>query len=169
MTSKFRAADSLDWSPFQIGNSVKPRPLSTDEGIIDRIRIAAFAERQAYYAFTEAIKIWSSDVPAELVKAWEKIALEEQKHETWLLNRLVELKADVANVPVGLGLYHSFTRCTSAQEFSLYISDSEEKGRLAGLKFVLALNDRDPVTAKIFSDIALEEIDHVALSKKYFN
>lgn len=166
--SKFTSTESLDWSPFKIGTSVKPRPLNTPEGIVDRIRIAAFAERQAYYAFLEAARIFANEVPEELVFAWKRIAEEEAKHESWLLKRLVEINHDIAELPVGLGLYNSFCKCQTAREFTLYISDSEEKGRLAGLKFVEALETRDPVTAKIFSDIAFEELDHISLAAKYF-
>jgi len=166
--SKFTPAESLDWSPFKIGTSLKPRPLNTPEGIVDRIRIAAFAERQAYYAFLEAARIFANEVPADLVLAWKTIATEEAKHESWLLKRLVEIDHDVAELPVGLGLYNSFCKCESAKQFTLYISDSEEKGRLAGLKFVEALETRDPQTAKIFSAIAIEELDHISLAAKYF-
>jgi uncharacterized ferritin-like protein (DUF455 family) len=166
--SKFISAESLNWAPFQTGTPPKIRPLNSFEGLIDRIRVAAFAERQAHYAFLEAARIFANDVPAELVEAWKIIAEEEAKHESWLLRRLVDLKQDVAEIPVSLGLYHSLTKCESAKEFSLYISDSEEKGRIAGLKFAEALKIHDPASAKIFSDIADEEIAHVALGKRFF-
>lgn len=141
--------------------------MNTFEGLIDRIRIAAFAERQAYYAFLEAARIFADEVPAELVETWKRIAEEEAKHEGWLLNRLVELKQDVAEIPVSLGLYQSFSKCETARDFALYISDSEERGRVAGLKFAEFLKVNDPETAKIFSDIAEEEIAHVALAKRF--
>jgi uncharacterized ferritin-like protein (DUF455 family) len=166
--NKFKSADSFDWSPFKVGTSVKPRPLDSIGGIVDRIRIAAFAERQAHYAFLEAARIFENTVPLELVLAWKKIALEEAKHESWLLKRLVEINQDIAELPVGLGLYNSLTKCESAKEFTLYISDSEEKGRIAGLKFVEVLKNSDPLTAKIFSDIAIEELVHISLATKYF-
>lgn len=166
--SLFTPAESLDWSPFKIGVSVKPRPLNTIGGVVDRIRIAAFAERQAYYAFLEAARIFADEVPEELVRAWKKIAEEEAKHESWLLKRLIEINQDIAELPVGLGLYNSFCKCETARDFTLYISDSEEKGRLAGLKFVEALKDSDPVTAKIFSNIATEEVEHIALADRFF-
>lgn len=166
--NKFVSAESLDWSPFSIGTPIKTRPMNTFEGLIDRIRIAAFAERQAYYAFLEAARIFADEVPKELVETWKRIALEEAKHEKWLLNRLVELKQDVAEMPVSLGLYYSFSKCESAKEFALYISDSEERGRVAGLKFAEYLKTLDPQSAKIFSDIADEEIAHVALAKDFF-
>ncbi len=166
--SKFKSAELLVWTPFKIGTSIKPRPLSSTEGIVDRIRIAAFAERQAHYAFLEAARIFADVVPYELVLAWKTIAEEEAKHEKWLLGRLVELNQDVAELPVGLGLYNSFCKCETARDFTIYISDSEEKGRLAGVKFVEALKYRDPLSAKIFLDIANEEVEHISLASKYF-
>ena len=166
--SKFTPADSLDWSPFKIGNPTKPRPLNSFEGMVDRIRVAAFAERQAHYAFLEAARIFADEAPVDLLRDWKRIALEEAKHESWLLKRLIEINQDIAEVPVGLGLYNSFCKCETAREFTIYISDSEEKGRLAGLKFVEALKIRDPLSAKIFSDIAHEELDHISLALKYF-
>jgi uncharacterized ferritin-like protein (DUF455 family) len=165
--NKFSPADNFDWSPFNVGTPIKTRPMNTFEGLIDRIRIAAFAERQAYYAFLEAARIFADEVPAELVETWKRIAEEEAKHEGWLLNRLAELKQDVAEMPVSLGLYQSFSKCETARDFALYISDSEERGRVAGLKFAEFLKVNDPETAKIFSDIAEEEIAHVALAKKF--
>jgi uncharacterized ferritin-like protein (DUF455 family) len=167
--SKFTPADLLDWFPYKIGTTLKPRPLHLIEGIVDRIRVAAFAERQAHYAFLEAIRIFGKEVPEDLVRSWERIAKEEAKHESWLLGRLTEINQDVAELPVGLGLYNSFCKCKTAREFTLYISDSEEKGRNAGLKFVEALRERDPKTAEIFLNIANEELDHILLAAKYFS
>jgi uncharacterized ferritin-like protein (DUF455 family) len=166
--NQFTPVESLDWSPFQTGTPIKIRPLHSFEGLIDRIRVAAFAERQAYYAFLEAARIFADEVPAELIVTWKRIAEEEAKHERWLLQRLVELKQDVAEVPVSLGLYNSFSKCTTAKEFAFYISDSEEKGRVAGIKFAEYLKINDPESSRIFSEIAEEEIAHVALAKEFF-
>ena len=78
------------------------------------------------------------------------------------------MQQDVAAVPVGLSLYKSFSQCKTAQEFCLYISDAEERGRLGAVKFSQVLKVRDAKTAKIFSDIALEEVAHIALAAKYY-
>lgn len=166
--SKFVSVETLDWTPYKTGIPGKIRPMNTPEGLGDRIRVAAFAERQAYYAFTQAAKIFADEVPEDLIKAWNQIALEEAKHEKWLLKRLEELNIDVAEVPVSLGLYNSFIGCQSARDFTHYISDSEEKGRIAGVKFAEFLKVTDPVTSKIFTDIADEEVFHISLAKKYF-
>jgi uncharacterized ferritin-like protein (DUF455 family) len=167
--SKFAPSNTLNWLPFKIGTSNKPRPLETFEGVVDRIRIAAFAERQAFYAFSQAAIIFANDVCPELIIDWLKIAEEEAKHEGWLLKRLEELNQDVAKISVSLGLYNSFCTCKTAEEFTLYITDSENKGRNAGLKFVEALQSKDPITAKIFQNIADEEVEHIALASKYFS
>ena len=165
---KFVSTDSLDWTPYKTGVPGKIRPMNTPEGLADRIRVAAFAERQAYYAFTQAIEIFGAEVPSSLVSAWQQIAQEESKHEKWLLKRMEELGFDIAEAPVSLGLYNSFVNCKSAKEFTHYISDSEEKGRIAGVKFAEFLKVSDPITAKIFSDIAAEEVFHISLAAKYF-
>ena len=73
----FVPTDSLDWSPYKTGVPGKIRPMNTPEGLADRIRVAAFAERQAYYAFTQAVEIFGAEVPACLVSAWQQIAQEE--------------------------------------------------------------------------------------------
>jgi len=39
---------------------------------------------------------------------------------------------------------------------------------VAGVKFAEYLKVQDPKTAKIFSDIADEEVAHVALAKEFF-
>lgn len=166
--TKFSSAEQFDWLPFNVGTPIKTRPMNTFEGLIDRIRIAAFAERQAYYAFLEAARIFTGEVPKELIDNWKRIAEEEAKHERWLLGRLVELKQDVSEMPVNLGLYHSFSKCETAKDFAYYISDSEERGRVAGLKFAEYLKVNDPITSKIFLDIADEEVAHVALAKDFF-
>ena len=167
--NKFAAAESFDWLPFKVGTPLKTRPMNTHEGLIDRIRIAAFAERQAYYAFLEATKIFAAEVPVELIANWKRIAEEEAKHERWLLKRLIELDQDIGEHSVSLALYHSFSKCKTAKDFAYYISDSEERGRVAGLKFAEYLKIIDPITAKIFSDIAEEEVAHVALAKDFFD
>lgn len=166
--SKFSTIDTLNWLPFNIGIPLKIRPMNTFEGLIDRIRVAAFAERQAYYGFLEASRIFKNEAPLELIVSWKRIADEEAKHEHWLLTRLLELNQDVSEHPVSLSLYHSFSKCSTAKEFCYYISDSEERGRVAGIKFADYLKLKDPKTANIFSKIADEELSHIALAKNFF-
>jgi uncharacterized ferritin-like protein (DUF455 family) len=155
------------WSPYQIGTPPKIRPLHTPEGLGDRLRLVAFAERQAFHAFSNAV-IRFLDAPAELIEAWKWVALEESKHESWLLKRLEEIGQDVAAVPVNLNLYHSLLKCQTAKDFAFYISDAEERGRIGAEKFAETLAIKDPITASIFNLIALEEREHIALVKRFF-
>ena len=156
------------WAPYQIGIAPRVRPLHTVEGLGDRLRLIAFAERQAHFAFLEAAERFT-DAPVELVKAWEWVAVEEAKHESWLLKRLAEIGQDVAAVAVNLNLYHSFAECKSAKDFALYISDAEERGRVGAERFAEVLKTRDPETAKVFAQIAFEEREHIALVEKFFS
>jgi uncharacterized ferritin-like protein (DUF455 family) len=155
------------WSPYQIGIAPRVRPLQTPEGLGDRIRLIAFAERQAYFAFLEATERFT-DAPAGLLSAWKWVAQEEAKHESWLLKRLSELGQDVSATPVSLNLYHSFAECKTARDFAFYISDAEERGRIGALRFAEVLKERDPLTAHMFAEIAREELEHVALVAKFF-
>lgn len=156
----------MDWNPYTLGVVPKPRSLSTLEGLGDRLRFVAFAEKQASRAFAEA-SVRFVDAPPELIEAWRWIAQEEAKHESWLLERMRELFIDVAAVPVALDLYLSFEQCHTAREFSLYMSNAEERGRVAGERFGVTLKNRDPRTAEIFAQIAREEREHVALAQRF--
>lgn len=156
------------WSPYKIGIPQKIRSLNTIEGLGDRLRLVAFAERQAFHAFNEATERFQ-DAPRELRDAWKWVALEEAKHESWLLKRLEEIGQDVASTPVSLNLYHSLQKCVTPKEFALYVSDAEERGRVGAEKFAEVLKVKDPVTAQIFAQIALEERRHIALVDTFFS
>ncbi len=57
------------WSPYTIGTPPKVRPLSTAEGLGDRLRLISFAERQAYHGFLEAT-VRFPEAPVDLLSAW---------------------------------------------------------------------------------------------------
>jgi uncharacterized ferritin-like protein (DUF455 family) len=155
------------WSPYTVGKPEKIRSINTPEGLGDRLRLVAFAERQAFHAFREAT-LRFQDAPEGLKDAWKWVAVEEAKHESWLLKRLKEIGQDVSAVPVNLNLYHSLQKCQSAKDFAFYVSDAEERGRLGAEKFAEVLSKRDPITAEIFAQIAKEEVRHIALVNQYF-
>lgn len=155
------------WSPYIVGKPEKVRSLNTVEGLGDRLRLVAFAERQAFHAFNEA-RARFQDAPQGLKEAWEWVALEEAKHESWLLKRLEELGQLVESTPVSLNLYYSLQNCSSARDFAVYVADAEERGRVGAEKFAQALALRDPLTAAIFKQIALEEQEHIALVDRFF-
>lgn len=156
------------WSPYKIGTPEKIRSINTAEGLGDRLRLVAFAERQAFHAFNEAT-VKFNNAPTGLLDAWKWVALEEAKHESWLLRRLKDIGQDVASVPVNLNLYHSLQKCSTARDFAFYVSDAEERGRLGAEKFAEVLKVRDPQTASIFAQIALEERKHIALVDNFFS
>jgi uncharacterized ferritin-like protein (DUF455 family) len=156
------------WTPYKIGTPLKIRSLHTLEGLGDRLRLIAFAERQAFHAFTNA-QVRFKEAPAGLIEAWGWVALEEAKHEKWLLKRLQELGQHVNAVPVSLALFESLEKCQTARDFAYYVSDAEERGRIGAEKFAETLASRDPETAKIFAQIALEEREHIALVKRFFD
>lgn len=155
------------WHPYQIGTAPKVRSLQTTEGLGDRLRLVAFAERQAFHAFNEAA-LRFKDAPAGLVEAWKKVALDEARHEGWLVKRMEEIGEDISAVPVSLNLYHSLAHCSDAKSFSLYVADAETRGKVGAERFAEVLEKRDPITAKIFAQIAYEEREHIALVDQYF-
>lgn len=160
-----------DWSPFRLSDTpdkhIAPRPISTLEGVGDRLRSAAWAEIQAREAFQWAARTLT-DAPHELKEAWLKLSIEEEKHMNWLLTRLNELGMRVDERPVSDHLWMSFMKCTTAEQFAVFMSNAEERGRRAGVRFHQDLEKRDPITAKIFGTIAEEEIAHIELAQRFF-
>ena len=160
-----------NWNPFVLAlPGEKPdsiRALDTFEGLGDRLRTAAFAEIQAKEAFSWGASFYE-DAPADLRRAWKALALAEEKHLNWLLNRMSELSIPVQERKVSDLLWISLTSCKTAREFALYMASAEERGRKAGVRFFEALKLKDPVTAEIFHKIAEEEISHIALAYRYF-
>jgi len=161
----------MNWDPFLLApidaRADAPRSLDTFEGIGDRLRSAAFAEIQAREAF-----LWAADffeeAPVELRQAWRSLALEEQKHFSWLIQRMETLHVDIQERRVSDQLWISLTRCQSPKEFALYMASAEERGRKAGIRFQEALATKDPISAQIFGKIAEEEVTHIALATQFF-
>lgn len=161
-----------DWRPFRVGvqgeEIPKPRGLGAPEGLGDRLRTAAFAERQAREAFD-----WAADALADasdgLREAWRRLAREEDKHLGWLLARMSELGVGPAERPVSTRLWESLSACRGAREFAALMVRAEERGRAAEESFARALAGRDPATAAIFARIAREEEEHIALSSRYLD
>lgn len=161
-----------DWSPFQVLPRRKlpqrSRSIQNPEGIADRLRAAAFAEVQARDAFLWAAERFTNEAPAGLCEAWRFLAQEEHKHLNWLLDRLSVLGFGVGDRAVSDHLWVSLVCTRSAKEFSQYMANAEERGRLAGEKFYTDLELIDPISAAIFKQIALEERAHVELALKHY-
>jgi uncharacterized ferritin-like protein (DUF455 family) len=162
-----------EWKPFDVARGLEgargeaPRSIETLDGVGDRMRAAAFAEIQARDAFLWAAEHYSDAAP-ELKKAWRDLAREEDKHLNWLLKRMNELGIDVRARRVSDHLWHSLIACQSARDFAVFMASAEERGRRAGERFHEALRVRDPETARIFGQIAREEVAHIELAKRFF-
>lgn len=160
-----------DWTPFDVvprgQRPDAPRSIQTPEGIGDRLRAAAFAEIQAREAFRWAADTFS-EVPSSLTTAWRGLALAEDRHLRWLLNRMTELQFDIRGRRVSDQLWVSLRSCHSAKEFAHYMASAEDRGRRAGERFQQAMAEVDPVSAEIFGKIAAEEVEHIALAERYF-
>jgi len=159
------------WEPFSIlPPFVRPEParaIETPEGVSDRLRSAAFAEIQAYYAFLWAADRFT-DAPDSLRTAWRGLAYAEEKHLGWLLYRMQELGIDVKERGVSDWLWDSLVACKTAKDFAVFMASAEERGRRAGVRFQQAMRKIDPTSAKIFGQIAEEEVEHIRLASSYF-
>jgi len=160
-----------DFSPFVLcpagRRAPAPRSLGSTEGVGDRLRTAAFAERQAVLAFSWAITTFT-DAPRGLHEAWRRQIPEEQQHYDLIVNRMSELGFDLKARPVSRGMWDNLSRCATSREFCLMITTAEERGRLAGLRLAEFLQSRDPETAAIFQKISRDEEAHVALALTFF-
>lgn len=155
----------MDWAPFRVAapddKVPGPRGITTPEGLGDRLRTAAFAERQATEAFAWAAERFT-DAPEAKRRVWRELAAEERRHMDMLLKRMAELGVRVDERPVSDGLWRALTRCKDAAEFAAYMRRAEERGRDAELSFQRSLAGRDDVTAAIFAEIAADEERHIA-------
>jgi uncharacterized ferritin-like protein (DUF455 family) len=161
------------WEPFRIcgkKHAPAPRSITSVQGRGDRLRAAAFAEFQAREAFLWAAETFGTDadLPSGLADAWRELAAQEDKHMTWLLKRLEELGQPIDGRPVSDFLWRSFMECETAERFSRFMASAEERGRIAGERFYETTVSLDPVTAEIFRQIAVEEIEHIRLAERYF-
>lgn len=159
----------IDWSPFTIcapgEKAPYPRALSTKEGLGDRLRFVAFAEKQAVHAFASAAMIYET-APKEVRELWLELSREEEKHLRLLLNRMDELGVSAAEKPQSLALWQSFDRCTDARQFADFMANAEDRGRQGGEKFHETLLKIDPRSAEIFGRIAKEEVEHIKLASR---
>lgn len=162
------SALKIDWKPFRICNDHEkppyPRSIQTIEGLGDRLRFVAFAEKQATHAFAGAADIFV-DTPDAVKVIWRLLAHEESKHLQWLSWRIEELGIAIDERPQSLSLWRSFDRCETAEQFARFMANAEERGRVAGEQFYETLLSIDPITARIFQQIAIEEREHIRLAQ----
>lgn len=170
-TSQEESFFTPNWEPFAVLDrkcrAAPARPLHSKEGIGDRLRTAAFAELQAFHAFNYGAEHFK-DASEDLKQAWKTLAISEERHLGWLLNRMNELHIPIKDRPVSDWLWVSLVKCKTASEFAVFMASAEERGRIAGVKFYETLLEYDAVTAEIFGKIAEEEIEHIRLATKFF-
>ena len=162
-----------DWTPFLVcqngRHAQSPRSIHSPEGIGDRLRAAAFAEIQAREAFNWAAGKFNNVAPDSLISAWKGLALAEDKHLKWLLERMAQIKQDPGARRVSDRLWYSFVKCESPEEFAVYMANAEERGRIAGERFFESILEIDAISAEIFRKIAEEELEHIRLAQRFFN
>jgi rubrerythrin len=166
---------SIDWSPFVIQQQPAKKKLGSplhSQGIVDRIRAVAFAEKQALEGYRWAIREFCKDSQNETLRqAWTKIALDEERHLGLLTARLQDLARDGSQ---GLGgyfvpkLFESFLKCSTPHEFAFFMATAELRGQRAGEAFYLKLKEFDRITADLFALIASEEQQHIAVAQSLF-
>ncbi len=158
----------INWAPFRPclpgEKAPYPRSLQTPEGLGDRLRFVAFAEKQAMEAFRLAASAFEDCTEIQR-SSWLRLADEEAKHLSWLLNRMEELSVEAGERSQSLALWNSFDRCENADQFALFMANAEERGRIAGEQFFETLKSTDPVTAEIFRKIAEEEVEHIRIAE----
>ena len=149
---------------------IAPRPLSTPAGLGDRFRVSAFAELQAREAFRWAESTFSNhpDASVSLRRIWRALALAEDRHLQWLLQRMDALGVAIQERPVSDQLWRSLIGCLHPADFCHYMANAESWGKRAAERFAEALSGRDPQSAKIFRLIAQEEQAHIAVAHQYF-
>lgn len=160
----------LDWRPFRVcaagEKPPRPRGLGTPQGLGDRLRVAAFAERQARDAFLWAAQRFS-EVSAALRAEWRRMGAEEGRHLGMILRRMEELGVDPAERPVSDALWRGLSSCRDARTFSAWMREAEERGKAAEESFAASLKERDPITAAMFAEIAADEAEHLAIPVRH--
>lgn len=159
----------MNWEPFRVCAPEEYAPaargIGSAEGVGDRLRTAAFAERQAFEAFTWAADTLT-DASDELRAAWRRIGLEEKTHLDLLLGRMAELGVKVDERPVSDRLWRRLIATKTASEFVVLMREAEARGQAAEESFRRSLAQRDPATAAIFGRIAEDEAEHLALADR---
>lgn len=161
-----------DWGAFLVIerglHPPGPRAMNTREGVMDRLRAVAFAELQAREAFFWAAEQFKGQAPEACLTAWRGLGLAEERHYGWLLKRLAELGGKVEDRPVSDQLWVSLRTCRLPDEFAHKMASAENRGRIAGERFVEGMKAHDPISAEIFRKIAEEEVEHIRLASRYY-
>jgi uncharacterized ferritin-like protein (DUF455 family) len=161
-----------NWGPFKVTSRGEhapgPRAMTSKEGVMDRLRAVAFAELQAREAFYWASEAFAGQATEACLNAWKGLGMAEDRHYQWLLKRLAELGGEIEGRPVSDQLWVSLRTCKLPDEFAHKMASAENRGRIAGERFVEGMKSFDPESAEIFRKISEEEIEHIRLAARYF-
>lgn len=158
---------SEDWKPFRVGpRQDRIRAMSTPEGIGDRLRAVAFAEIQARDGFRFGLETFPEAHP-ELRGYWERFATMEEEHAQLLIDRALEVGADLGERVVVPNLWQMFIQAKDADFFLYLISTAEARGLEVGRMMVEPMRAVDPISAAIFDKIADDEVEHIEAAQKF--
>lgn len=141
------------------------RPLTAKEGVVDRLRLVAFAELQARDLFYWGAETFKATAPAQWLEIWVRFAEVENRHAQMLLDRMAELGGDIAGRAVSDKLSRLCFASTDPVLFLFLLASAEERGMESGNILAGQMHTVDAVSANIFKQIADEEVEHVEMGK----
>ena len=151
------------WKPFRIvsGKGDFIRPLTAKDGVLDRLRLVAFAEVQAKEAFLWGAEKFKGIAPDAWIDEWTRFAAVEERHANMLLTRFHELGGSLEERSLSDKLMRLCMAAEDPVTFLFLLSSAEERGMEAGFTLGKQMELVDGVSAKIFHTIAEEEVEHV--------
>ncbi|MGE3261700.1 MAG: DUF455 family protein [Bacteriovoracia bacterium] len=154
------------WQPFRLaekGDAI--RAMQSAEGVADRLRLVAFAELQARDAFRSGAARFEGKIAEELRQTWLRFAEVEDRHAQMLLARMAELGVDPGARAVSDKLTRLCEKATDPIVFLFLLSSAEERGMEQGKILGDQMLAVDAASAKIFIQIAEEEVEHVQMAR----
>jgi len=154
------------WQPFRVDYKADyVRPLAGPGGVEDRLRTVAFAELQARECFRWGAKKFAAEKP-DWAEQWLHFAEVENRHAQMLLDRFSELGLSIGARTVSNKLTRLCKSSSDPVMFLFLLASAEERGMEAGSIIGTQMAAIDAKSAAIFKQIADEEVEHVAFSKK---
>jgi uncharacterized ferritin-like protein (DUF455 family) len=154
------------WQPFRLaerGDAI--RAMNGTDGVADRLRLVAFAELQARDAFRSGAARFEGAIPEELRQTWLRFAEVEDRHAQMLLARMTELAVEPGARAVSDKLTRLCEKATDPIVFLFLLSSAEERGMEQGKLLGEQMLQVDEASARIFLQIAEEEVEHVQMAR----
>ncbi|MGZ3694991.1 MAG: DUF455 family protein [Bdellovibrionota bacterium] len=154
------------WQPFRLaerGDAI--RAMQGADGVADRLRLVAFAELQARDAFRSGAERFAGQIDETLRQTWLRFADVEDRHAQMLLARMTELGIEPGSRAVSDKLTRLCAKATDPIVFLFLLSSAEERGMEQGKLLGEQMLAVDEASAKIFLQIAEEEVEHVQMAR----